>query len=152
MEPSMEDMAAAVTCLMRIPSTLRHRVFRTLGPLVPKGNYVSPAMKETTLAKANLVSSCLSENDECPDFFGRVLPKPMPSSLHAPVLDIDVPCSLVPSSTPGHYHLFIDQPMAWKKYKHLLQALASAGIIEEGFCKASVMQGHSTVRVPWVKK
>lgn len=30
------------------------------------------------------------------------------SKLHAPILDIDVPVDLVPSTTPGHSHLYID--------------------------------------------
>lgn len=28
--------------------------------------------------------------------------------LHAPTLDVDFPCELVPSSTPGHFHRYID--------------------------------------------
>jgi hypothetical protein len=46
---------------------------------------------------------------------------------HAPVLDIDVPAYLVPSSTPGHSHLYI-------------------------YVKASIRRRHTAVRVPWLKK
>lgn len=57
---------------------------------------------------------------------------------HAPALDIDFGARLVPSSTPGHYHLFLDKPMPWRKYKRLLKALRKAGIIEYGYYRASL--------------
>lgn len=72
--------------------------------------------------------------------------------LHCPVLDIDIPAFLIPSSTPGHSHLYIDHPMKWRKYKRLLRALARAGIVEKGYVKASIYRKHTAVRVPWVKK
>lgn len=71
---------------------------------------------------------------------------------HAPVLDIDVPAYLVPSSTPGHTHLYIDCAMSWRQYKRLLRALANAGIIEKNYLTASLVRKHTAVRVPWVKK
>jgi hypothetical protein len=57
--------------------------------------------------------------------------------LHAPALDIDMPARLVPSRTPGHFHLFIDKPMKWWRYRILLRVLAWAGIIEKGYYRAS---------------
>jgi len=33
---------------------------------------------------------------------------------HAPCIDLDVPAMLVPSSTPGHSHLYIDIEVPWK--------------------------------------
>lgn len=71
---------------------------------------------------------------------------------HAPVLDLDMPCTLVPSSTPDHYHLIIETAMSWRRYRGLLRALARAGIIERGYYRASIRRGYSAVRVPWVKK
>jgi hypothetical protein len=71
---------------------------------------------------------------------------------HAPVLDIDVPSEWVPSSTPGHAHLYIDVPMTWWRYKRLLKAMAKAGIIEDSYVKVSIARGHTDVRVPWLKK
>lgn len=78
-------------------------------------------------------------------------PAVVPGS-HAPVLDIDVPAFLVPSSTPGHSHLYIDVPMSWRQYKRLLKAMSRANILERGYVKASVRRHHTSVRVPWVKK
>lgn len=71
---------------------------------------------------------------------------------HCPVLDIDVPAFLIPSSTPGHSHLYVDYPMTWRQYKRLLRALARSGIVEEGYVKASIRRKHTAVRVPWRKK
>lgn len=72
--------------------------------------------------------------------------------MHRPVLDLDFPAMLVPSSTPGHFHLYLDKPMKWTAYHDLLGALAEAGIIEEGYAEASQVRGYSAVRVPWLKK
>src|SRR5579872_4116295 len=58
--------------------------------------------------------------------------------IHMPVLDIDFPCELIPSSTPGHFHLLINKAIRWPKYAELLEALASAGVIEYGYAKASI--------------
>lgn len=94
---------------------------------------------ETTKSDAQVVSS---------EIYGVSLI----SGLHSPALDIDVPAWLIPSSTPGHSHLYIDAPMTWWTYKRLLKALAAAGIIEKGYLKASLKRGRTDLRVPWLKK
>lgn len=71
---------------------------------------------------------------------------------HRPVLDIDFPVQVIPSSTPGHFHLYIDKAMSWSKYERLLNALSAAGIIEEGYASVSKERGYTSVRLPWVKK
>lgn len=71
---------------------------------------------------------------------------------HKVVLDIDLPAQLLPSSTPGHFHLLIDHEVPWDKYVNLLNALAEAGVIEEGYAGASIARGWTAVRLPWVKK
>lgn len=71
---------------------------------------------------------------------------------HILAIDVDLPTTLVESSTPGHYHLYIDHEMPWYTYKNLLAALADAGIIEYGYYEASIERGHSDLRLPWVKK
>jgi hypothetical protein len=72
--------------------------------------------------------------------------------IHTVVLDIDMEAKLVPSSTEGHYHLYIDKTMGWDKYVRLLEALAEAGILEPGYVGASIARGFTAVRLPWVKK
>lgn len=71
---------------------------------------------------------------------------------HWPVLDLDMPCILLDSSTPGHHHLIIQQDIQWSKYLPLLKALYEAGIIEEGYYHASRKRGYSAIRRPGVLK
>lgn len=72
--------------------------------------------------------------------------------MHMPVIDIDVPCRLVESTTPGHFHLYIDKGISWDAYVVLLMAMEEAGIIETGYLSASLDRGYTAVRPPWVKK
>lgn len=72
--------------------------------------------------------------------------------VHCPVLDIDVRAYLLPSSTEGHSHLYINHPMRWRPYKRMLKAMARAGVLEKGYVKASIRRKHTAVRVPWLKK
>lgn len=72
--------------------------------------------------------------------------------LHLPVIDIDIPCQLLSSSTAGHYHLYIDKPMSWWRYKRLLKSLVKAGIVEKGYYKASLKCGQTLVRKPGITK
>jgi len=71
---------------------------------------------------------------------------------HRPLLDIDFPAALVPSTTPGHFHLYLDKELSWDKYEDLLKALGKAGILESGYVAASIARGYTSVRLPWVKK
>jgi hypothetical protein len=71
---------------------------------------------------------------------------------HKLILDLDIPAQLIPSSTPGHSHLYIDKGMSDAAWQTLLFALASAGIIEPGYMRASITRGFTAVRLPWVKK
>lgn len=75
-----------------------------------------------------------------------------PEGVHAPVLDLDFPASLVPSTTPGHFHLYLDVAMPWEEYVTLLRALSAAGIIEDGYCEASIRRGLTMVRKPGTRK
>lgn len=71
---------------------------------------------------------------------------------HRPVLDIDFPVRLIPSTTPGHFHLYVDIPMTWEKQCTLMLAMENAGILQFGYRKYSESRGMSLVRPPWVKK
>jgi hypothetical protein len=71
---------------------------------------------------------------------------------HAPVLDIDIPMTVVESSTPGHHHLYFDVEVPWHRYVVLLDALADAGIVERGWVEASKAEGATCVRLPGVPK
>ncbi|MEU4155728.1 hypothetical protein [Actinoplanes sp. NPDC026670] len=106
------------------------------------GNYERPDT-EAKLDTANLITSKVALEPEIEAVTG---------ALHKVVLDIDLPVTVLPSSTPGHHHLFIDKPMTWPTYKRLLDALADAGLIESGYRSASVERKYTAVRLPWVKK
>lgn len=71
---------------------------------------------------------------------------------HLPVLDIDIPHKLVPSSTEGHSHLYLDVPVKWDDYVKLLRLLAQIGVLEYGYVDASINKGATMVRKPGVKK
>src|SRR5262245_3403875 len=50
--------------------------------------------------------------------------------LHSPVLDLDFAARLLPSSTDGHYHLYLDGlVMPWEKYSDFLHVMAHFGVI-----------------------
>lgn len=94
----------------------------------------SPCRPETDRKKANLVGSL------CPD------------GMHMPAIDIDMPCSLVPSTTPGHFHLYIDKPMTFMEYKKFVKAFIDAGIVEPNVMKYMELNGMTTLRPKGVKK
>lgn len=73
---------------------------------------------------------------------------------HLPCLDIDFAARLVPSSTEGHYHLYLDgmNPLPWERYEALLKALADAGIVSRGYANHSIERKCTCLRRPGVKK
>jgi len=91
----------------------------------------------TDLEEATVVSSDMTTKD---------------GYYHQPVIDFDIPVRLVPSSTPGHSHLYIDTPTSGAAYFQLLRALVDCGYVQPGYADASERRGHSDVRLPWIKK
>lgn len=89
---------------------------------------------ETDLDRANLVSSEL------------------PNGLHAPVLDIDFGAHLIPSSTPGKYHLYLDKQIPWADYRDLLDAFYRVGMIEKGWYENAIRDKRTYVRLPHIHK
>lgn len=71
---------------------------------------------------------------------------------HLPVFDFDFECALVPSSTKGHYHLYLEKPVPWRHYRRLLKSMEKAGLLQKGWVKASLKRKFTSVRPPWVKK
>lgn len=101
----------------------------------------------SNLTDANVITS-LHRPDNFWDAFTDEGPR------HAVVLDIDHPAWLMPSTTPGHYHLYIDVPggIPGPEYDALLIALANARVIETGYAGASRARGFTSVRLPWIMK
>lgn len=71
---------------------------------------------------------------------------------HTIALDIDHHVHVEPSSTEGHYHLYIDVPLEWDDYEYLLQALGDVGVLETGYVEASIRRKATDLRLPWVRK
>jgi hypothetical protein len=118
----------------------------------------------TYLAKGNLDSNDYAErngplrygvNLQDDDNLITSLVVPTPNDMrkkHKVLLDLDVPAKLIPSTTEGHSHLYIDIEVEDDKYIPLLKVLADVGIIEPGYAVASERRGHTSLRLPWVKK
>lgn len=68
--------------------------------------------------------------------------------MHMPAIDIDLPCKLIESSTPGHYHLYIDKELTWRQYEALLKIMVNVGIVEEGFLKMARKRKATYLRLP----
>lgn len=71
---------------------------------------------------------------------------------HKPVLDLDMDVLVVPSTTRGHHHLYIDYLMPWHDYSLLLKVLAHVGILQNGYMHASEARRESWLRTPWTRK
>lgn len=71
---------------------------------------------------------------------------------HYPIIDLDLPCRLVPSSTSGHFHLYIDAPVGRKRYRELLEALCNADLISEGIILQFDRLNGTFARQPWIAK
>lgn len=100
------------------------------------GHYDNGGTLTSQIDDANVITSMVKDN----------------VTMHKVVIDLDLPAALIPSSTPGHFHLYIDHAMSADAYWTLLNALAAAGLIEENYAQASIDQGRSAVRLPWIKK
>lgn len=76
----------------------------------------------------------------------------LPTGNHMPVIDIDLPCMLVPSSQPGNFHLYINCAMSWDQYLGILEAMTEAGVVQRGYFEHSRRRGYTSVRYPGVTK
>lgn len=100
----------------------------------PDDKRPQPSPGEADLATANLISSEVAEDR------------------HLPVIDFDFPARVIPSSTEGHGHLYIEKEMTWAQYKALLDGLLAAGLIQEGWHRGALRDTRSYVRLPHVVK
>ncbi len=69
-----------------------------------------------------------------------------------PVLDLDFPAALFPSTQRGHFHLYLGKRLTWDQYQRLLTVLGEVGILEPGYVAASLRRGYTAVRLPWIQK
>jgi hypothetical protein len=71
-----------------------------------------------------------------------------PASGYVSILEVEFPIQLIPSTTPGHYHLYLDRKISWEQYILVLESAHEAGIINKGFYEMSIKNGQSMVLLP----
>lgn len=120
----------------KMPSTLPLTTYANIRYRDSYGGSYSKSETSDDLNKVNGIGSRLKNSPE----------------LHVPIFDIDVPATLIPSSTEGHSHLYIDVPMTWRTYRRLLKECGRAGIVDKKFVKVSIREKMGLLRAPWVKK
>jgi hypothetical protein len=59
---------------------------------------------------------------------------------------------VVPTSTPGHHHLYVDAPVTLAELLALMNRLVVVNVIERGYADASANRGAAHLRLPWVRK
>ena len=91
---------------------------------------------EVPAEEANCISSVFSEGDNM--------------RFHRPAIDLDMEAHLVPSRTPGHYHLYLDNTMYHEDYVALIEALVIAGIVNKGVIARLEKDGATFLRLPGV--
>jgi hypothetical protein len=64
----------------------------------------------------------------------------------------DLPFMLVPSTTSGHWHLYVDKPMPWDEYEDLLARMVKLQIISAEYFGMSVQREMTRLRRPGVRK
>lgn len=72
--------------------------------------------------------------------------------LHKLFLDLDVEHLYVPSSTPGHGHLYLNVDLNPDQLEGLMATLVRFGIVSKGSLRQVRSRGASTLRLPWIKK
>lgn len=74
------------------------------------------------------------------------------NGMHKPILDLDFNHTYVPSTKPGHGHLYLDVEIPTWRLILLLIALRLAGAVELGFAAWSIRRRATFVRLPGVTK
>ena len=69
-----------------------------------------------------------------------------------PTLRLKVPVKLVPSSSAGHFHLYLEHAMDWELYKNLLLGLRDTGVIGRDFCTMCIRWRVSFLLKPGLAK
>ena len=67
---------------------------------------------------------------------------------HLPVIDMDMPAHLEPSTTPGHFHLYVNKVVPWDKYVNLLNAMRDAGLVSESTLRCPLSAGRLSFASP----
>lgn len=95
---------------------------------------------ETSLKKANLVTSVVKSTK------GKTV------ETHRLLLDLDFDAALIPSSTPGHNHLYIDKELTKEQVDKVVAVLNEVGILQDGVKNGYNRRGALSLRLPWIDK
>lgn len=79
---------------------------------------------------------------------GNLVSSECEDGLHAPIFDLDYDVDLIPSKTPGHFHLYLNKKIEWDKYLKVLEAMADAGLIEQNYYKAAKTRRKAMLTIP----
>lgn len=71
---------------------------------------------------------------------------------HAPAFDLDRRAVLIPTTTPGNHHMYIDEVLSWRQYRALLRGFYKSGLLDPSVYWRSLYRGSTYVRPPWVRK
>jgi hypothetical protein len=69
-----------------------------------------------------------------------------------PIIDLDFSFRIEESSTPGHYHLYLDQPIGRVKFVILMLVLWWCRCVEMGYAVWSIRRMGNFVRLPGIEK
>lgn len=154
-EAEQDRIRAGVdNALAQLPAYVQGHRLAKLGKAADDPEYDSEPELVDTWADADVVTSWTGRTEEpvtAPDGDWTALAK-LPETFHRPILDLDIPAHLIPSTTPGHGHLYLDKVLTWSQYVTLLDCLAAVGIIEPGYRDASIAREFTAVRLPWIRK
>lgn len=72
---------------------------------------------------------------------------------HYVILDIDFPVEVLPSSTPGKHHVYIDKIISEEHMEKLLKVMVEVGLVNEGIYDLQWRSSKEvSLRLPWVIK
>jgi len=90
--------------------------------------------RQVSVREANLVSSKTTDGKQ------------------KPIIDLDFEFEIKPSSTPGHYHLYLNHEISNTRFVVLMAALWFSGVVEMGYAVWSIRRLGNFVRPPGVMK
>lgn len=112
---------------------------------------MTEAMRAAVLADEYEAGGPLNDPDE--EHPANLVSSLDQDGMHYPALDIDIPCRFVPSSTPGHGHLYFDAlALSWDAYKIMLVVLSEVGVLEKKYVSHSITRGQTLLRPEGVTK
>jgi len=120
-----------------------HMLKQEVTEICDDGNAAAATIAALSGKPPNLISSKIVETKKWITFnWGKDKNKDQ----HMPVLDLDFEAELIPSSTSGHNHLYLNKPITWEDYEKLLRVLNEIGYIEDGVYKAALHRKATHLR------